>query len=293
MKPVYISGEVSLANGEIKAITNSSLGLANPNAAPMWIDQIGITVSNIVAFSRNYPRNAIIHADINLAGQDLTSGFVPCSFLAEPPDHRGALRDAASSYLTPWVLSRPIFVPEKEFIFPRFYHSGRGITSATQVRFTMVGRSLEARDPLPDPATLSLPYVSSWIPTARAGGSNYTAKSSESDLRNPFSTPLDVVAVIGQMVKASGGSIVNIVDDASVFEGTLVRIVNQDGSVVVKDSSEFFTLFGVDNFWRANFQLPNSGYLVMNLIQNYSALSAANTYRPQFGMVGYRQAGVR
>lgn len=271
MKPVYISGEVALNNRDIKTPDNSSISLANPFTAPMWVDRINFTFNDSMA--------GVIYCELKLGNEPLTDGFVPVDLLTEPQEF-SVQRGMISS---PWVLSRPIYVPENGYIQPRFYHSGLGSVAPVTARITYIGRAFEPGDARPDPEDLWLPYISSYIATARVGGSNYADKSSESNLRNPFAQPLDVVCLRGRIGLGN-----DIASDASAFQSTQVRGVNQDSAVVLRDSSEFFALFG-DGFWRTRFRLPGNGFLVMTLTENYSALSALNTYRPRFSMVGYRQ----
>jgi len=270
VKPVYISGEVTLSPNDVKSPDNSGLSLRNPFLAPMWIDRINFS------FDDDYA--GIVYTDLKLGTVPLTDGFVPTDLLCEPQEfsNQVGLRRVA------WVLSRPLFLLPGEFLYPRFFHSAQGGTDPLAAHITYIGRSLEGGDPMPSPGKTFMPYVSSWVAPSHVGGAAYTDKSSESNLRNPFPDPLEVVCMRGRISKGS-----TLTTGSAVFQNTLVRAVNQDNSIVAKDNSEFFTLFG-DGFWRTRFALPANGFVVVSLTENWSTLNPANTYWPRFSMIGYR-----
>lgn len=274
MKPVFVSAEVSVANQAFLAPQNASTLLSNPFFAPMWIDSINIYVDN------SY--QDIIRTELRLGNAYLTAAPVPSLLLFEPSTQFTRVYDDRASY---WQLSRPLFIPQGQFLLPRFYHSGDGGTATQSVRVTYTGRSFEPGDPLPD--EYWMPYVAPYVATTRAGGvSDFTDDSSESTLRNPFSESLEIVSLNGSLLPNNGSSFTGAVE----FQQTQVRGVNQDSVVVIRDGTEFFTLFGNQNAFRTAFSLPPNGFIVLYLNENYASISALNTaIHPRFSMVGYRK----
>lgn len=276
MKPVFPSAEVALSNGSFRAPQDASILLSNPLSAPMWIDKINIFATP----GGSALAGSVARAELRIGNTYLTNGPVPSLLLFEPDQFKRNVVNLNEDSL--WELSRPIFIPEGEFLLPRFCHAGDGTTSNITVRITYSGRSFEAGDP--EPSEYWLPFVSSFIGTARVGGADYTETSSESALRNPFSEPLDVVCLNGSLKHNIGSTF-----DGPVEFQTILRAVNQDSIIVIKDGTDFFSAFGNQDSFRTRFTLPPNGFVVLQLTENYAALDVSNVIRPRFSMVGYRK----
>jgi hypothetical protein len=146
-----------------------------------------------------------------------------------------------------------------------------------------VGRSLPRHAPVPK--VVYLPYVSSWIATARVGGANYTEESTQTDLHNPHNSPLHIQRMLGRIHTA-------VDTDATQAEQrlTTVRIVDSTGFIVVKDATPFGHLVRhPDRAVTFNATMPPKSWMKVFLAQTYSTLGAGDTHRTYISLVGHRE----
>lgn len=179
----------------------------------------------------------VIAAQFTLGQAPLTAGMVPIGALCHPSN---LLLDG---YHFHWKLPYPIYVPAGDLIQPAF---SSNLDRVFGVRVSYVGRTAKNKR---RPEKMKLPYVSAYRgPMITFAGTSSTVKSTERDLANGLSTPLNITHFVGRaygfLATDSTSTYVDIpwmVDE--ITSATLVKMLRSDGFSCVKEYTPFYSVF--------------------------------------------------
>jgi hypothetical protein len=265
---------------------------------------------------------ALVDCRLDLGSYPLTNGFVPIysfgraqNIVAEqvmsPGNPPGFVY---SEYIVPF--SRPLYLPVGAVVRPQFRHKGQS-TAAVDVQISMFGRMLSEKAPLPK--KLMLPYWAAYACKTFTLGTVDSDTSSESDLYNPFETPLHLERFVGRISFIASNLVFSAATGSPVAmteleQGALAplgnngglgdtlgqitcQIVDSNGYPVVKKPTPFRLVFdAITRSWPLTNDLPPGGYYVVTL-NNLPWTSqfgspfgvAAVTAQPCVSMVGWRE----
>lgn len=198
-----------------------------------------------------------------------------------------------------WQLKHPFYIPKGMVLRPTIRHFGF-LNTAALVRVSYEARQLDAA---PTPRTLRVPYACAYLskhfPISTTSATLDTETSSETDLINPFSTPLRVEMFTGRLPVIFTVSGVPGVDDlyGTNFymspDQVLVRMQASTGDPVVRDFSQFRMVFErARRGWVVPHDLAPGGFYIVRLQTSLLAINPpveVQTLQAQVGMVGWRE----
>jgi hypothetical protein len=308
ISPLLLSTEVTVNNDQIVKTTANETELRNPNKGPMLIDEIRFLMRyriNPGGRATDLAINALIETNLTLGRDALTADFTPIWLLGRvieeaaenQTDGIGVIPNLFNYVRTIWKFSRPLYIPENGYLAPQFRFNpfvstllGSNPATAT-VRCTYAGRSLSTGTV--DPEMICIPYASAFVPAPVAGGSAAAQlDSNEAQLVNATAQDLKVTRFVGRVFGGQREMIRNesLTTDAAMDGGTLVRMTDSDGQIVVRDGTVFNHLFNyTDRSWYRRSVLRPRDYFIASLDQDYTAQNAGLLIQPMIGMLGWRE----
>lgn len=267
---LLLSASLTLTTNQVKAVGNTTL-LEVPDRTPMLLDEIRVSGSE-----GGSALNVLVR--LQLGRNPLTNGYVPFGVLSKliNSEQNG---DATGVESLPesivWRLPRPLYVPAGEIVTASFLANG-SVTS-TNVVLTYAGRSVLMDYPVPK--KIAIPWVTAFLPTRRAGGSNTTQESTNSDLVNTLGVPLHAQRLVGLM---SG--------DTDALEALcLMQMRTSYGQVIIRDQVPFANVFSTERCWDLGSVMKPKDYYIVNLTENYATVNPAHTVSSAISLVGYRE----
>lgn len=291
--PILLNATVSVSPGANSEISDPTR-LQNPFRTPMLLDEIRFfpqtqTFSGLEVWQTLL--RLALQVDLRLGRVPLTNGPVSISCFGKSLNDATRYLSLESGGPFTYKLPKPLFLLPEEYLVPRVYHNPAFGTSEAQVlEVIYVGRSLPADFPRPQvrhiPWIAQAPKLDATITTS----GDTIVQTTEADLVNPFDVPLKVQRFIGDFynsVDRAGN--VGVTADVQ-GELTLMRAVDHEGGILVKDSTPFSHLFGYnDRSWTVNTVLAPKGFFIFFIERNYAGLSGDPvTTAPIFTMTGYR-----
>jgi hypothetical protein len=272
--------------------------LRNPLQVPILVDSIDFDTDGTTDAGPANALGQIITTPFNggdlrvmlRLGQDqITATYVPIWVLGKARNLSvsgvnglsGGVNGAASiatpqqnSGIYGTTLSSPLIVHPGEYIEPVFYNAGQlNPGGSITARITVRGRAMN-----PGSKRQSLPWISYFAGSVQNVGTNYTEETRESDLANPFNTPLYVdrmVGVIGSFYNSSDYGPYR--DDVSVDAGLnycLVRMADESGRPMVRDLTPFGHLFQMQTYsWEFKSIMPVNSFYKAYLTENYASIT--------------------
>jgi len=274
--PILMStGVISLAANQQQEITDVTR-LQNPFRTPMLLDEVRFIMAD-------FGQKNFLQAKFRLGRTSLTRDYTPIGNFCK--NMRGNC-----SVLT-WRLPKPLYIPANEYLVP---HIRNTFTSTRSLEVIYAGRSLAADAPVPK--SMFVPWVAAYqapsVASTGATGTDTTVVSSEADIVNPLDETVYVQRFIGryQSVDALGNS----EPPAQYLDNTLIRAVNHEGTIMVKDSTPFGNLFDyTTKVWPAGTVLPPKGFFLFEIQRDFTGFTVSETTAPIISMVGYREVQLR
>jgi hypothetical protein len=239
----------------------------------MWIDEIRF---NFTSASVIFPPQARgVRCSLLLGRTPLTRDYVSIDAFGMVLTRRTPLNT--------WRLPKPLYIAADEFLAPRFWNTS-GQTHTIEIVYAC--RSIGSNEPRPK--SIYVPWVAAYhAPSVDTPGAGFSIhQSTEADIVNPFNEPVHVQRFIGSYFAADGLSL----PGQNFYNRTLVRAVDADGMVMVKDSTDFSTLFHFPTqVWGANTVLKPKGFYLFEIQRDFSDITEAETTYPIISMVGHRE----
>jgi hypothetical protein len=319
--PISLTASGTLHAGSVAGVNADAL--VSPYGLPMEIHEIKWLLSA--------PTNTIIGAGVGcyfeLGDYKITNGYVPINafcrsiLLAQNVTtagqvHAGDFVDYSMNSsngeeitTTPsyanfvWRLKTPIFVPAGAVLLPKFEHRNL-IPDDITVQVVYSGTVLPANY---RPKKLTLPWVAYWAVDGVAYNTASSQASLESDLANPYATPLNVQRFVGR-INYSGN--ITSVPPSERFATALslpgnglaemaakyftIRMTHSSGANIIQSPTKFESVFySGTRAWDVNVDIPAKSYFVVQLDKiadaTASGATAALRFQPIVGMVGYRE----
>lgn len=313
--PISLTATGTVKAGSVAGVNADAL--VSPYGLPMEIHEIKWLLSA--------PTNQIIGAGVGcsfeLGDYKITNGYVPinafCKSMLLIPvggdftdlsmnSTNGEEVQTTPSYANfVWRLKTPIFVPAGAVLLPKFQHRNL-IPDDVTIQITYSGTVLPANH---RPKKLTLPWVAYWA----ADGVDYVTAlaqaSLESDLVNPYNTPLHVQRFVGRI--NYGGNISSVppserftVAAESSGNGNgltemagkyfTVTMVHSSGANIIQSPTKFESVFySGTRAWDVNIDIPARSYFVVQLNKIADATATGSTatlrFQPIIGMIGYRE----
>lgn len=311
--PVRLGTPISLTASGI--VQNSSVAgvnadaLRSPYGLPMEIHEIKWLLSA--------PTNQVIGAGVGcyleLGDYKLTNGYVPINAFCKAilmilrggnlVDYSMGNTNGEEIGTTPswanfvWRLKNPIFVPAGAVLLPKFQHRNI-IPDNISVQITYSGTVLPANY---RPKKLTLPWVSYWAGNGVAYNTASSQTSLESDLVNPWDTPVITQRFVGRM--NFGGDMTSIPPSEILKTAGLaeqiakywtVRMVHSSGANIIQNPTKFESAFySGTRAWDVNIETPPRSYFIVQADKiadsTASGATAALRFQPIIGMVSYRE----
>lgn len=273
-----------------KGVANNSL-LRNPFRTPMLIDQINFAIEMDVAANSGGDGGTTMQVEFSLGPLQLSRGYQPISAFCKTMDWAAL---AETNYLNwsnwIWRPAKPIYIPAGEYLVPTFYNAG--LCSGTRdVRITYIGRSLPKG--YADPKTVDLPWVTSFVGTTRAGGTDFTDQSNEIDLANPFTVPLNLYRMTGRVSNSSSSTQQDSMCQQSATVPvaaayTFIRMVSSDNNVIICNDTPMHLVFGTPQALDIKTILEPNSFFRAFLIENYASIGGTS-YTPVISILGDRE----
>lgn len=297
--PITLTAVGTVQPGGTVEVSDS---LKNPYGLPMEIREIRFALwcRDGVA-SRMVP--ATIGVSISRGSEALTNGVVPVPLFTKSERHGSGDWGSERITETPgggelrWRLAHPLFVPPAAPLTFQLEHRGLGLNEDVEVRITLVGRTFAQNY---RPQSDILPWVSFWAaePLTLNPPNLFDvgiSQSSESQLTNPFGTPLKLQRLTGRIYVYNAD--VGQTNDDDEFAASLMyrhsklRIDHSDGYHVVPKFSIFGSVFDMQRFsWEmAGAELPPKSYLKVYLEMGNPQKLNSTAYH-MLGAVGWREA---
>ncbi len=314
--PLLLSAKTpNLTNNAIVSPVDSSF-LANPTRQAMFVDEIRFSIPTGAGLSGTGTSGVVVMpftgCRLSMGRLAITNGFVPLVLFGKSLNTTDVTNggSAQSGFCMTWKLPKPLYVPPGEFISPRFQFilpitpaGGQAVPDPTpfQIEMSIVGRSLPVDCPVP--RTIDMPWISFWQSKALnctvSASSTFLTRdqSRETDLVNPFNTPLFLQRLVGRLptVGANANGTFEANDAGFCFIGSefvTLRMVNSYGGVLVKDFTPFYDLFHLyDKAWTVNTKMPPKTFLTTFLECNTTTSTQTSTQNAiaMIGMIGYRK----
>lgn len=280
--PLLLStGPLTFASGDYREIPDTTR-LQNPFRTAMWIDEIRFNFSSDTA-SAVLPLQARgVRVGLHLGRMPLTNNPVSIDAFGRVLTQRTPINT--------WRLPKPLYVPSGETIVPRIWNTSLSPIDAT-IEIVYVGRSIPKGEQ--EPKSIFVPYVAAYnAPIVNVGDPYSVVQSTEADLVNPFNETLHVQRFVGAYFAAGGLSL----PGQNIYNNTLIRAVDSEGTIMVKDATIFSSLFNFSTqVWNVNTRLKPKGFYLFEVARDLSAIpfvGADPTY-PIISMVGYREVALR
>jgi len=313
--PVLLSAQTpAFSNGKSLSIPDTSF-LANPERLPMLIDEIHFTpvLTNVAATLGFIQAIDFTGVSFTLGRLPITNGFVPLGVLGKSLNPQ-ELNDGTGRV---WRLPKPLYIPPGEILQPRFQYQLPAMPGGTiltdsaspfNIEISYIGRILPIN--YPKPKYIQAPWVSFWNSKffrVDNQSSATTDASRETDLVNPFNSPLHLQRFNGRIVTATDDNVSGPnggeadIRGASFIgsETTTLRMVSSYGSVLVRDFTSVYDLFHLyDKTWTVNTVMAPKTFFIVNLAAAATPtsffaapglVSALGTIAQlQMALVGYR-----
>jgi len=271
-EPVCLSAGMVLEPGAVGA--PNVIALRNISALPLEIHEIQFTSqATSTGFAFGNTGGLIGGAiDCNMAIGDIpiTNGFVPIwnfgkasNLVVENLVQVGVGNAYVTNYNEyTWRLATPLVIDPNSLVTPVFRHRNL-IPLPITLTITFKGRIIA---PIQKRSRI-VPWVSCYISKAFdfQNNSTDTEFSSEENLVNPFTIPVQVNRFVGRMLRSAnlyGTAVPNNEDDAGYIGSLLnVSIVDSYGAAIVADDTPFALVFdSATRSWETNFVMQPSVY---------------------------------
>lgn len=285
--PVLLKASTTLrpnGPGEVNKIA-----LANPTQGPMLIDEIRFTLHPTSNVGQGSQFGGIVAVKFVLGQEELMANEVPLWLLG--PAWASFWENVAVSDYNQyrWKLRKPIVIPPGGILAPFFQHRGFS-DKPIDVTISYIGR---VGVPMPDEQWL--PWVSPFI--SKQFDFNDVAQSdasTELDLRNPFSEPIEIERFVGRtMTVVPGVNPLFGLSDAFLPDFGILKLMTSTGYMITPDSLLWADLFDqAEHAFHGRFTLDPGAYILAEIDSNSVALPLGPpTYSVQFqiAMLGWRQ----
>lgn len=313
--PVTLTASGTVQAGSVAGVNADAL--RSPYGLPIEIHEIKWLLSA--------PTNQVIGAGVGcyleLGDYKLTNGYVPINVFCKSGllipvggdfidltmnSTNGEEVQTVPSYANfVWKLKEPIFVPAGSILLPKFQHRNM-IPDNITCQIVYSGTILPANY---RPKKLTLPWVAYWAANGVAYSTASTQTSLESDLVNPYDSPLFVQRFVGRMnysgnissvppserftVASEGAGNGNGLTEMAGKYYTL-RMVHSSGANIIQSPTKFESVFySGTRAWDVNVEIPAKSYFVVSLskIADATATTPTSAIRSQaiIGMIGYRE----
>lgn len=290
----------------------NTAALANPHGLPMEINEVRVRIYPLNVNSTDFGTltGLSVAMKFDMGAIAISDAHVPVSVTSnfrEFLNLSGALIPQSDPNVvsTPaayqWRLKYPLFVPTGAVLTPVFTHLGQN-SFPVVVDVMYFGRNLPP-DYKPPPQVM-IPWLSAWNSKSYDNVANTSASgetSSELDIINPYSTPLEIARLTGDatLISASPGTQTASIDQEDhVFRLATLTIRGSRGDEIVRSPTVWNTLFPTD--WFA-WDIPGGWILRPGEFYKVTLRVAAVDYTPapdsdagvgrvqySIGAVGYR-----
>ena len=310
ISPLILSVNQTLTPGQ-NLIPVDQLGATGNSKSAMLIDGIRIRVDELAAFV------ARVGAVIDLRGAfsvgvsvgriDLTRQVIPMALYGRVKDSAadfGSLLNPTGQYYpaafpgqslhTIWRFKKPFYIAPQKHIAIKLYWNASltpqpGVVSPNTVNVTvsLFGRALPENYPVP--ATVYVPYMTSFVPGPVLNTATPTVlKSVPNDLGNPYKEELRLTRFTGFCNSFTAGAAGEDVSTGLAF--VLARMTEYRGATVIRDQTPFYGAFDLNTrAWDVDCVLPRGGYYSTMLnLGNMGGFAAGYNSQPMIGLQGYR-----
>jgi hypothetical protein len=257
--PLLLHAPLTIAANQ----TASFPQLALKHKGLFMVKEIRLTAqAQNAAFNPAASIGPILGLTLRLGDIPLTAGNIPIGVLCPSYSHAQesdvistGWGGIAATYLDSnfvWKLKYPLLVKNGEQLLAHLTHSG-GMNIPYAARVSYVGWSLPSNFPIPK--VRKIPYTASWVPAAVSlNGTAQTSSSSEKDLANPFSAPLEIERIGGRLYRATAAGNLGYQETsfdntvAALWRQTQIQIRSAEGHQVVRDPTFFYNVFN----WRTS-----------------------------------------
>jgi hypothetical protein len=297
-QPAILYGQISFPANAVGKFAMIN-GLWNRNSFGILIHKLiftnGGTTSPVIGLTR---------VRMECAGEPITNGDVPISAFCYP-DSPQSIEYSVNRYQI--RLARPIYLgPGERIAIEAVRPTGSGADSGAAVTATTYTVAAIGSRALTPPAKRSLPYFAAFVGASRvlpavASPADFAETSTESDLRNPFATPLFVDRFIGRIYYRDGlnplwvEAYVNVPTYDLTATQFKVRIEDHLGNFVVRAPTSHAAVFDFPTrSWPVKTALAPRGFYrvthegTLRVIQSGPPTGRA---LPVTGMIGYREIG--
>jgi hypothetical protein len=290
--PFFLTASTTVSSNSGGGV--NSAALKNPTGGPMELLEIRWQVKT-TGFNSSVG-GAYLGCKLDLGKIPLTNGFVPVwSFYRADNLFQEVVQGLAlslTSYCTyTWRLPRPLYVPAGAVVVPTFQHRG----FFQQPIAVKVSYSCRTVSPNSKPSRASIPYAAYFASKMMRYDLADIDSSSETDLTNGFSEPIQLQAFTGRVAVVDYGT------GLTAFEASqeggrdlLLRMVDLNGRPIVRSFAPFRQVFGATTrSWDLGHgeQLSPSAYYLVSLQKNVPAatLGAAFFIQAFVGLAGWRE----
>lgn len=275
LSPLFISALVPAGSTNV---TVNPTTLANPNRAPMLVDQFRLMPApqSDGALITSFPSQLTqLQINLHMGNLPLTNGFVHVLSTMPRPLFAGLI----------WHLPKPLWVPPDVQISVQLRVVGATTTLSTIISyFSIVGRSVAGGVPIPK--TIYAPWAASAIQDP-----NNTASTRwitpDNALGNPFNEPMRVTRLLGFVQNGA---------QTAKTDTHTVKMTLSNGKMLVRDPVPFSMLFPGGTVQAGLGDLGGTGYFDISgvlqpkqFIRGIVDYTATDSMMNVLGMVGYHE----
>lgn len=288
MLPAILHADITgLSTGLVLGLP-SGVRIENPYKMPMLVDEIRVATA-----PGHFDR---VRLQLKYGRQELTAGFVQLPLIGRTLNWSALHQGRLDTYV--WRFAKPIFLPAGASLQPTVRYqadSGAGGGPVT-VHITMAGRALPASTPTP--ALIDLPYIAKYETPYIGPNAVGAYQSTENDLKNPFSEPLNVERLLfaipildgtaDGLVEATNGDYLRLLYAHEYYK---VRFYDSRGAVLLRDLTAIGDVMSSqDRSWRVNVPLASGAYFTTEVEVTTPALHLESTNsRLLLAMHGHRR----
>ena len=264
---------------------SSEIGMCNLTGKPLEIDELRFGFNQFGGQPlEGWGTPPLV--EIRIAGTLITNGFVSINGLAWTDD---VAAFDQTFYTLPLV--RPVILDPGEIIAVRvhFPATALGVPTGAAI-FMAAARGV----PVAEGGPAYMPWITAYPAIVRTAVGVYEEESSPAVFRNDLGVPLHLDRFVGWYWNVPGGQELALAANGVQVGADLyrVRIVDQDGTQLVRDRTPFAVAFDLTRrYWKLGGVLPPKGFFRVTLDSDLSApaVGIANVPTPIISMIGYRQ----
>jgi len=290
--PIVLSGYIPGINAfQTLGIDQSRLQAQYPGGA--FIDQVRFKVPDGIYILD-------LQAELKINDIPITRNFVPMSAFGKSHTYEDN-RTSPTTMVFNWKLKKPLYLRSGEVLTVSIQNASIDFDTAISemIEVTYIGRGIMNKDYenaiIDGQVKTYRPWVTAFIGVRRElGTSDFTDRSTETDLKNPFDVPMLVEHFVGRMSidgmdpNYQGGT--SGIGSDAYLGYTFCRMWDSASKIIVRDPTPFGHLFHMSNkIWTVNSILPPKGFYIIDLDEQVSVVDDADFMTPIVSMVGYRE----